>query len=250
MARGAGQHVRAPGPTTDGALCPAALARGQQSPGSASPLPTRSDAHRVGVQPHVRIHVRLGLGLNGQLRLQNLLHWHVLVGTAGGLHLVFIPVLAPLPLLLHSCRVGGRGSALGSLGTTLHQSPSRVSPEPARPSGPVRPEHGPLSASQQLHTHTHSTPTGLSLHHSADVHTGTWPGPGMHRLGHVGSSSHGADRWLGRKPNMQREGFRWTMDSDKARKASWKKWPRKVKRQEGRGPQFRPRRQNVQRPRA
>jgi len=58
-------------------------------------------AHRAGVQPHVRLHVGLGLGLDGQLGLQDLLHWHVLVGAAAGLHLALAPVLAPLPLLLH-----------------------------------------------------------------------------------------------------------------------------------------------------
>lgn len=67
----------------------------------------RGDTHRIGVQPHVRVHVCLSLGLHSQLRLQNLLHWHVLVGAARGLHLILVPVLAPLPLLLHGCGVKG-----------------------------------------------------------------------------------------------------------------------------------------------
>lgn len=116
--------------------------QGPTVPKQCWPLPPRggrvrrAGAHRVGVQPHVRVHVCLGLGLDSQLRLQDLLHWHVLVGAAGGLHLVLVPVLAPLPFLLHGC--GGRGrSACSSLGSPLPSGPS----SPAPPSQGARQGH-------------------------------------------------------------------------------------------------------------
>lgn len=79
-------------------------------PARALPRPRRPQGsprgrrtHRAGVQPHVGLHVRLGLGLDCLLGLQDLLHGHVLVGAARGLGLGLAAVLAPLPLLLHSC---------------------------------------------------------------------------------------------------------------------------------------------------
>lgn len=59
--------------------------------------------HRVGRHAEVGLDVGLRLGLHRLLRLQDLLHGHVLVGAAGGLHLVLVPVLGSLALLLNSC---------------------------------------------------------------------------------------------------------------------------------------------------
>lgn len=59
--------------------------------------------HRVGRHAEVGLDVGLCFGLHRLLRLQDLLHWHVLVSAAGGLHLVLVLVLGSLALLLNSC---------------------------------------------------------------------------------------------------------------------------------------------------
>ena len=158
--RGAGQHVRGPG-RQHGPRQMGPLAHNAHQ-GPAVPV-GRGGAHRVGVQPHVRVHVRLGLGLDGQLRLQNLLHRHVLVGTAGGLHLVLVPVLAPLPLLLHGCRV--REAMVSPRLPGQRPPPPRPGAKPCRPraSTPGRASEGQTTArSLPLSSHTHSQSTPAS----------------------------------------------------------------------------------------
>lgn len=59
--------------------------------------------HRIGRHAEVGLDVGLRLGLHRLLRLQDLLHGHVLVGAAGGLNLVLVLVLGSLALLLNSC---------------------------------------------------------------------------------------------------------------------------------------------------
>lgn len=64
---------------------------------------TKIPTHRVGRHTEVGLNVGLGFGLHRLLCLQNLLHGHVLVGAAGGLHLILIFLLGSLALLLNGC---------------------------------------------------------------------------------------------------------------------------------------------------
>lgn len=57
-------------------------------------------------------------------------------------------------------------------------------------------------------------------------HTSPRPGPAHSGQGTQGRS-HAADGWLGSTPSMQRTKLQWTTDSNKTRKASWKKWQKK-----------------------
>lgn len=59
--------------------------------------------HRIGRNAQVGLDVRLGLGLDSEFGLQDLLHGHVLVGAAARLHFVLISLLGSLALLLDGC---------------------------------------------------------------------------------------------------------------------------------------------------
>lgn len=61
------------------------------------------EAHRVGWSAEVGLDVGLCFGFHRLLGFQDLLHGHVLVGAAGGLHLVLVFVLGSLALLLNGC---------------------------------------------------------------------------------------------------------------------------------------------------
>lgn len=63
-------------------------------------LLTSCDSHRVA---GAAVAVRLGFGLHSQLSIQDLLHRHFLVETAGGFHFVLPPFLPTLPLFLNRC---------------------------------------------------------------------------------------------------------------------------------------------------
>lgn len=62
-------------------------------------------AYRIGRRTQVGLHVGLRLWFHCQFGFQNLLHGHVLVGTAAELTLA--PLLRPLPLLLNGCTRAG-----------------------------------------------------------------------------------------------------------------------------------------------
>lgn len=147
----------------------------------------RGGTHRVWVQPHVCVHVRLGLGLDSQLCLQNLLHRHVLVGTARGLHLVLVPVLAPLPFLLHSCTGGGggqptiRGQAVPAPSQCARQGRRGRRCSELRTPTPSLPQVWPPAAGHAQNTEH----TGPSLIHPTNVHTSPHPGPGVRRPEHT-----------------------------------------------------------------
>lgn len=83
--------------------------------------------HRARRQAHVSFDVRLCLWLHRELSLQDLLHRHVLVGTACRLHLILVAVLAPLPLLLDGWKGTKKGQdqfkAPGNGATGSHRHP-------------------------------------------------------------------------------------------------------------------------------